>query len=182
MSEPNSLYVKIEIKKERLQEFLDGKPKEVVLDDDWTAWWDLHDMVSKPPLTDIQPYRLDTNRTLIDEFLKDTRMGAAQHYDDAPGTWYLIILMFSENYLEILPMLAWLKDLAQYQEKHQRGTALIYDFLWGDGSVMAQLDFSAQQANLTNATRISDIDAEILNEANSALDTMLNDLQKRYNH
>lgn len=169
MSELNSLYVRIEIKKENLERFFQDKPMPAEIDQDWTSWWDSREMYSPSPLTeipvysDIPSYSSATNRDIFESFTKDPQTGSHVQEDGLSFS----TLFFSENYEEILPMLAWLKSIARYMDAGEEGVAMIYDFFWGGGSVMALLLFSDQQASFRPACDISEIDPEILDAANT---------------
>ncbi|HWV70958.1 MAG TPA: hypothetical protein VN040_04560 [Pseudosphingobacterium sp.] len=180
MSEQCSLYVQIKIKKEKLTAFFEDKPTPTLIDDNWLAWWDSRKMYSKPSLTDVPIYPIPTNGAIIQEFMKDTRMGCSENYDDESGIWYLGVVFFSENYTEILPMLAWLKSLANYQEEEERGVAIIYDFYWGDNSVMAYMEFSEKKALLMRQSETSEIRSNILSQATQKLESIVEEFQKRY--
>lgn len=152
------------------------------IDQDWTSWWDSREMYSPSPLTeipvysDVPAYSSATNRDLFESFTKDPQTGTQEQQDGLSFS----ILFFSENYEEILPMLAWLKSIARYMDAGEQGVALIYDFFWGDGSVMALLLFSNQQASFKPASDISEIEPEILNAANTTLQSAYDAISAQY--
>lgn len=179
MSEQCSLYVQIKIGENKLAAFFEDKPQPPLIDNNWLLWWESRAMYSKPSLTDIPTYSIPNNGAIIQEFVKDNRMGAYENYDDESGIWYLGIVFFSENYTEILPMLAWLKNLASYLEEDEKGVAFIYDFYWGDDSVMAYLEFSDKEALLMPTSHVSEINPAILAQANQQLESIVEEFQKR---
>lgn len=170
MSEQSSLYVNITIKKEKLEQFFQDKPVSVTIDANWLSWWDSREMYSKPELANVPVYNDSSNRAIIEEFLNDARMGAFENYDDEANTWNFGILFFSENYTEILPVLAFLKNLGNYQDKDEKGVAFIYDYFWGDESVMAYLEYADQKALFKNLSSTVDIEPVILKEANQKIE------------
>ncbi|MGV3761182.1 hypothetical protein [Parapedobacter sp.] len=184
MSEQSSLYIKIEIKKEKLELFLQDKPAPLSIDENVRSWWESREMYSPIDLATVPQHQLHYphahNRAIVDGFLADERMGAWQDYNDAQQTWTFVALQFSENFLEILPMLSFLQQLAAYQSGEEKGTAVIYDFLWGDDSVMVQLDFSGGRAQLTSSSTQSEMDAEIFSEASKCLQHLLDETSKKY--
>lgn len=179
MSEPNSLYVKIKISEEKLQQFFRDKPTPQTIDDDWLSWWDSREMYSKQALASIPVYRVESNRHLFDELINDLNFACFEQYDPTSQNWTFVSVFFSENYTEILPMLAMLKGLARYQRPDDTGVAILYDFLWGDSSVMAYLDFSDQQASLKAYTNIAEIKPSILSTANQVLENAVDSFNKR---
>ncbi|MGS2760922.1 hypothetical protein [Sinomicrobium sp. M5D2P9] len=184
MSEPSSLYVSIEIKKEKLEAFLKAQSKPLAVNIDVLAWWKSREMHSPTDIATVPQnhlhYPYATNGTLIKNFVTDQRFGASQQYHDAAQIWTFILLQFSENFLEILPMISFFKQLATYQSQAEKGTAIIYDFLWGDGTVMAHLDFSGRQATLTKVSKTAAIDSEIAEKANKSLQHVLDKLNEQY--
>lgn len=179
MSEPHSLYVKIKITKEKLQQFFLDKPLPQTVDDNWQSWWDSREMYAKQTLEHIPLYTVDSNRKLLDELLNDRGSGCLEAYDLHSQNWTFISVLFSENYIEILPMLALLKSLAHYQDSDGTGVAMIYDHLWGDGGVMAYLDFSGKQAVLKNYKTTTEMEPATLQKANETLETAMAQLNKQ---
>lgn len=169
MSEPRSLYLKIKTKKENLERFFQDKLVAPEIDSDWTSWWDSRKMHSKSPLTKVPIYAwVKTNRGLVDSYLSDPQTGTREQGKDQ-GEWELAIALFSQNYTEILPMLAWLKSIAAYMEADDEGVAIIYDYFWGSGSVMAHVVFTGREASfrLTNST--AEMDPNVVAAANGML-------------
>lgn len=127
MSEPSSLYVNITIKKERLEQFFQDKPAKTAVDPDWTAWWESRKMYGAEPLTEIGVYTNDTNRSIADAFLGVRDMMCIEDLTQ-PDVWVYNALLFSENYRDILPTLAWLKSIANYMDPEDEGVVLIYNY------------------------------------------------------
>ena len=175
MSELNSLYVRIKTKKETLERFFQDKPVIPEIDQDWTSWWDSRDMYGKSPLTKIPFYfKQETNRAIFDSFKLDPHPD--QGKEDQEG-WGFTMVVFSENYEESLPMLAWLKSIAPYLEAGDEGVAILYDFFWGGGGVMAHLVFAGQQASFKLTEDISEIEPKVLAEANNALQNAMDAIE-----
>ncbi|MBW8683085.1 hypothetical protein [Chitinophaga rhizophila] len=167
MSELSSLFVKLKMKQDSLKRFFEARPAAPIPDEDWAAWWNSRDMYSKSTLQDIPMSSAASNGEVFESCLQ------------APETFSLIkteediyiftSLMFSENYYEILPMLAVLKSVAQYMEPGEEGVAFIYDYFWGGAAVMAHLELSAGKAVLKHTKDTSEMDEVLVNEANAAL-------------
>src|SRR5690606_6097767 len=121
MSEPNSLYVKIKITKEKLQQFFLDKPRVQTIDENWRTWWDSREIYSKQALENIPVYCAESNRHILDGLIDDQDFACFEQYDPISQHWIFVSVFFSENYTEILPMLAFLKDLAHYQNSNDKG-------------------------------------------------------------
>jgi hypothetical protein len=180
MSELNSLYVRLKVKKENLERFFQEKPVVAEVDQNWTYWWESREMYSPSLLSDIPVYPSATNRDVLDSLIKDPQTAGQEQQEKDQDIWSFSVVFFSENYFEILPMLAWLKSIAAYLEADDEGVALIYDFFWGGRSVMAHLVFSEQKALLTSTTSTAGIEPAILNVANTTLQNAVDLLSAQY--
>lgn len=181
MSEYNSLYINIQIEEAKLRQFFEEKPAEQSVDKNWLTWWDSRKMYGKQPLDSLRTYQTSSNRVIFDELLLGRDYGASEHYNEASKTWIFISVFFSENYQEILPLLALLKNLASHQDMGDKGVAMIYDHLWGSDSVMAYLEFTHQQARLKDYTQTAAIELSILHAANQSLEKVVNAYNKKFN-
>lgn len=180
MSEYYSLYINIQISREKLNRFFEEKPLQPAPDENWESWWNSREMHGKQPLERIPVYQANSNRAIFDGLLKRKNVGSFERYDPALQRWTFVSVFFSENYVELLPMLALLKNLADCHGTEEKGVAFIYDFYWGNTSVMAYLDFSGKQALLKNYTKTADIDPKIWNEANQLLEAVVETINKRF--
>ncbi len=177
MSEQCSLYIKVQVSKETLDAFLKARPIASTINSNWLEWWDSRAMHSKMELKNIPAYIVPTNGDILEDILEDKYIVAKQAYKD--GYWYLMGLQFSENYTEILPMVSWIKDLAAHLEPDATGVAFIYDYLWGDKTVMAHIEISEKLGKLTRIRRTTEINKEILDEANEMFENLINSLEDR---
>ena len=134
-------------------------------------------MHSKMELKNIPAYIVPTNGDILEDILEDKYIVAKQAYKD--GYWYLMGLQFSENYTEILPMVSWIKDLAAHLEPEATGVAFIYDYLWGDKTVMAHIEISEKLGKLSRISRTTEINKDILEEANEMFENLINSLEDR---
>jgi hypothetical protein len=169
MSELKSLYVRIKIKKENLERFFQDKPVAATIDPGWTDWWNSRNMYSPSPLTELPYYStMETNRAVVDAFLNDRQSWTVEQ-NEGQGEWVFSIIFFSENYTEILPMLAWLKSIANYQDAGDEGIAMVYDFFWGGKLIMAHIVLDNQQASLKTTKHISEVEPAIMTEVTTGL-------------
>lgn len=173
--ELDTLYIQIQIERKNLARFFSAKPSPEELDDNWREWWGSREMYSKTALEAIPTYSKQYNREVVDELLCDRFCAAAEHYDENKQCWTFIALNFSENYHEILPMLAFIKQLAKFSEV---GLALIYNWMWGGESVMAFVQIQHGQALLQPVRESVQIAPEILKDIDSYLQVVADN---RYN-
>ncbi|WP_104385419.1 hypothetical protein [Sphingobacterium sp. HMA12] len=171
--ELDSLYIKIQIEKARLNEFFAAQPISPNYDDNWSQWWESRQMYSKTALEIIPGYSQARNREVFDNLLKDRFYGAKEHYDEEKQHWTFAALNFSENYHEILPMLALLKQLEGYALD---GFALIFDWMWGGDTVMAYVDFKEGYALLETVTEPYEIELRRFEEATQNLQALAEEL------
>lgn len=169
MSELKSLYVSVRISKDRLDQFFADQPARAAVNENWIAWWESRQMYGPTPLTEIPSYTIAANRELVDIYLG---MPKSTSFEDAetPGVWRFGVTFFSENYSELLPGLAWLTSLAAYMAPDEEGVAMVYDYFWGDQTVMAHIVFKDQQALLQTTARTSELDPELLKAAHIEFD------------
>jgi len=169
MSQLNSLYVRISIQKDKFEQFLEAKPLAATVDEDWTSWWDSRDMYGKKPLSEIHFYQKDANREVLATTANECRIGKDEQMEEGSEEWTFCVVFFSENYEESLAMLSWLRSIAPYMDPDGEGVALIYDFFWGSGLVMAHLVFKGQDVSFRLTKDISELDPSLLATANSSL-------------
>lgn len=182
MSEPNALFARVTIRPQAWAAFLAAPPAIPVIDDDWQAWWDSRERLQlvceESPLVDyLHGYDDSTNQAVIDGWLSAPMAIAASTYDPQNGVWYFSINEFSENYGEILPMLAlaFLKAIAPFKEDNSDDFAVVYDFFYGDDSVMAFLGFTAGKAYLDpNIACKTQLDPYKLAQADTQLEQQWN--------
>jgi hypothetical protein len=171
MSELSSLFVKLKINKENLERFLSAAVTTPVPDEDWTSWWDNREMYSKSPLKEIPKERKATNGEVFGAYLNIAETVSQEKREE--GVYYFVSGFFSENYFEILPMLAVLKSAAQYMEPGDEGVAFIYDYFWGGEAVLAHLELHAGNAVLKHTKRTSEIDKKVVEEADQLLQDVI---------
>lgn len=180
MSELSSLYIKVPISKEQLQKFKKSRPVAPALNSNWTNWWDSREMYNKQPLQVVQSYHAESYGQVIEEIIDERFTGAQETYDEQTKTWYFMVLQFSENYHEIIPMISMLKDLANYLEPNAKGLAILYDFMWDRLELMFEVNYQDKEAKLTTAHRIGEVDAQEMEEANRLMESWQQFLASQY--
>jgi hypothetical protein len=178
MSELRSLFVKLNIKKENLDRFLAAAPTTPVVDEDWTAWWDSRKMYSKSPLASIPKLSATTNSAVLASYVNAPESISTESREN--DVYYFLSGFFSENYYEMLPMLALLKSVALYMGPGDSGEALVYDYFWGSKEVMAHLELSEGKAVLKHTMQTSKINKQLLAESDKMLQGLMDELSQKY--
>jgi hypothetical protein len=171
MSELRSLFVKLKIKKENLERFLEAEITTPEVDGDWTAWWDSREMYSKAPLKEIPTESEDTNGEVFESYIDTDETLSLEKHEE--GVYYFASGMFGENYYEILPMLAVLKSAALYMEAGDEGEAFVYDYFWGGKNVLAHLVLKPGKAVLKDTKKIDKINKDLVAEAGKMMQEAL---------
>lgn len=163
MSEPNSLFAKIKIKKDQFDEFLKSKPEQPKLNENWLKWWDSKKMYGKKELDSVYAYEEPTNNDIINGWIDVDYSLAFSDYDLEAETWHFGIVMFSENYYEIIPGLAFIKSVSEFKENDSNDFAIIYNYLNGDEQVCAYISYKNGEGVIENKIQHkSDVNADIL--------------------
>lgn len=139
MSKPNSLFAKNHIEKEKFESFLSEKPTAPTLNNDWSDWWNSREMYSKTDLDEnrLSCYSEPTNELIIKGWENEESSFTFSDYDSENEIWHFGIIMFSENYYEMIPGLAFIKSVATYKKENIEDFAIIYNYFWGDQDVCA---------------------------------------------
>ena len=183
MSELSSLYARINIKAENYNKFLSDRPKQPRLDDNWTNWWSSRKMYGKRILEadDLYAYNDASNKEILDGWKNASHSGTLYEYDAATQTMKIGIVFFSENYGEMIPMLAFLLSLADYKEYNDDDFIIIYPYFWGDKVLNAFITFAGKDALFDiQKDSITDVASEKLNEAAEYLVRIAGELSAQY--
>jgi hypothetical protein len=178
MSELRSLFVKLKIRKENLDRFLEAELTTPVLDENWTSWWESRKMYSKSPLTELPMDAEETNGEVFGSYVDTEETLSKSKYED--GVYYFVSALFGENYYEILPMLAVLKSAALYMEPGDEGEAFIFDYFWGGKDVLAHVELKPKQGLLTDIQSTTKIKKPLLQEADKWLEELVKRLTDRH--
>lgn len=180
MSEESSLFVKIKITEQQLNQFLHLKYVPLVAEEDVTAWWDSREMYHKTSLEAISSDIDSTNQDVIDSFLNDRRSFSGTEYNKEEGCWILYSIFFSENFIGMLPVISLLKQIAQFKESAADDFAMIYDFYWGSDAVSAFIEFDEIHALLRDFKNTSEIPPSQLNYTNQFLEKKTDEFSQEY--
>lgn len=171
MSEQSSLFVKVNIKRDQLDAFLQAAPEQPLLEQDWIDWWKSRNMYGKNELTAsrLTRYMGDNNNAIVQSFKAAEYTITSSEYDVATEIWNFSIFFYSENFYEMIPGIAFIKSIAAFKKEEASDFGIIYNYFWGDDNVNAMIDFINGTASLTLINEKSQVDAEKLEYANNYL-------------
>lgn len=143
MSEQNSLFAKIHITKSNFDAFLKAKPITPELDNDWVEWWNTRVMYGKADLQqkDLYCYEKLSNESIINGWKEEKESVTFSDYDSEKEIWHFGIIMFSENYYEMIAGFAFLKSVAGFKNENKEDFAIVYNYFWGDKHVCAYITY-----------------------------------------
>ncbi|MDO5510013.1 MAG: hypothetical protein Q4F57_04905 [Weeksellaceae bacterium] len=173
MSEPNSLFAKIHITKENFDNFLKASPTTPKLDENWLQWWDSREMHDSAQLEEknLIAYPESTNEAIIEWWKGDRYSFTFSDYDLENEIWNFGIYMFSENYYEMIPGLAFLKSMAELKTKNEEDFAIVYNFHWIGDDVSAFILYKNIEALIDiKVQSTEDIDPKFIGYANEYLE------------
>jgi hypothetical protein len=181
MSELSSLYCKVKITKPQLEKFLGSIPEKPELNDNWLKWWDSRQMYSKMELTaeHLSAYNDNNNQEIIDGRMQYKQAMAFSDYNETTEEWQWGMMFFSENYLEMLPMFAFIISMEKYVSESSENTAVVFPFFWGDTGVHAFIYFENEKAILSPTVQTTaDINSDLLQQITKYLNKKWDDLSK----
>lgn len=181
MSEPNSFFAKIKIKKDKFDEFLKSKPEQPILDNNWLEWWNSKEMYGKTELTQDKVYNYEeqTNEDIINGWTNAKQSLTFSDYDLENEVWHFGIIMFTENYSVMIPGLAFIKGVSKYKDDNSDDFAIIYNYFWGDNSVCAYINFKNKESPFDNKAHTKqDVNSENLKYSDSYLNIKWEEFEK----
>ncbi|PIF30127.1 hypothetical protein CLU81_0530 [Flavobacterium sp. 9] len=142
MAELSTLFAKIHITKDNFDNFLESKPRTPKLDNNWLTWWNSRTMSGKFDLQkeDLHHYECTNNKSIIQGWKNYLQSLTFSDYDPDNEIWHFGIILFSENYREMIPMLAFIKSVAEFKTESIEDFATVYSYLWG-GDVSAYINY-----------------------------------------
>ncbi|WP_343695827.1 hypothetical protein [Flavobacterium sp.] len=181
MSELSSLLCKVKITKSQYEKFLNSPLEEPELNKNWLDFWDSRKMYSKSVLTQelLRTYNDDTNKEMIDGWIDYPEAMAFSDYDEAAEEWIWGMMFFSENFVEMIPMFAYIISLEKYVIESSENMAIVFPFFWGDNAVHAYVDFKDGKAILNPKVQtLKDVNPKILEETKAYLNNKWDQLAK----
>lgn len=130
-SEPSSLYFRCNMTAAQYAEVKAAPPGGAPAFDDWQQWFDSHGMYGpgKVRSEDLRPLVARNLRELVGV----SGWGTYSEYDEKAGAWRFALLQFSDNYGEMISLLAPLRSVAPYCAADSDSFMLVYSYIWGNG-------------------------------------------------
>jgi len=170
MSEPCSFFLRASIEKAQYLKFMQAKPSQPHINDNWLKWWDSRGMYGNMGLAEcIRAWSDASNQDIVNGWLAAKETLTFSEFDEATNTWEFGIIMCSENYSEILPLLVFCESVFTYKSFSSHDFAIIYPYFWGYSNVMAYMTFTQNGFVLSLADSVSDVAKEHLDYAASKL-------------
>ncbi len=142
MSEPASLYARFTLDHERYEAFMNSAPAQPAHFDDWQLWFDRRAMCggSQVPPEILADFEAASVAEVIKAWREDAWTGTPPvEYDETRRTLRIAMLQASENYHEMLRLLAPLRGAARFNQPGADDFVVILDFLWDEQEVQAYL-------------------------------------------
>lgn len=142
MAEPCQLYLKVSISRSRLDEFLCWEAGSAACFGDLEHWLD-DNHHCRGGLTWGELCELGQGTTAaawVAGWGQHLRSPAWNHYDDATQTWSLGVLEFTESRDWVLGAINVLRRVADFKDVPGTDYLLIYEYLFGKGSVVAAVE------------------------------------------
>jgi len=180
MSEPASFYVRVSIDKPQLDAFLQAAPSQPAPNGNWDAWWNSRAMYGATALADeLRAWPMATNGAIVDEWLGDKQSCSFSRYDEENRVWEFGIIMCTDNYAEILPLLVFCQSLQPYRNASAQGdVGIVYPFFWGDDGVMAYFTYGRDGFELApQVGSTGDVPEETMTRLATRLEAMWNALE-----
>ncbi|MBE8727267.1 hypothetical protein [Flavobacterium hungaricum] len=172
MSELSSLYCKVKITKTQLEKFLNSPLEEPELNQNWLDFWESRKMYSKSVLTKelLRTYNDHNNQEVINGWIDYPEAMAFSDYDETTEEWHWGMMFFSENYVEMIPMFAFIISLEKYVIESTENYAVVFPFFWGDDGVNAYIYFENGKAILSPKVQVlKDIDSKFVEQTKDFL-------------
>ena len=114
--------------------------------DDWQQWLDSKEVYGSGVFSkaDLEGGDGAPLGALLEAW-SDSMHGGLFHYDEARGIFQFALMEFTDNYGEMLQLLAPLRKMAQYAQADADSFLLIYPYIWG-GDIDAFMTLDQQRS------------------------------------
>lgn len=174
MAEPCQLYLKVSISRSRLEDFLRQEAGSAACFADLEQWLDGNHL-RRGGLTWSELCELGQGTTAaawVAGWSQHQRSPAWNHYDEASQTWSLGVLEFTESRDWILGSINVLRRIAEFKDLPGTDYLLIYEYLFGKGSVVAAVELTPGASRLLQESPPARVTAEADLMMNSLLRAM----------
>lgn len=132
-SEPSSVYLRCTMTAEQYAKAMAAPPGSALAYSDWQAWFDSQGPSGLGPveLEWLRDYSAAPSlQALVQLWLG---AGGTSRYDPQTGSWQFALLEFTDNYGEMIQLLAPLRGVASYCQPQSGSFLFIYSYFWGNG-------------------------------------------------
>lgn len=163
MSEPLTLYGRIEMQEENFRQFMQSEILPINHFTDWMTWLntlDMHGDISENELNK-RLYQEKTVSAFLEKWVNDTYPfpgNTQMEYNS--GSFTISSIYFSENYYEFIYFLNVLRQSEIYLMPNEEGLILIYDHFWAGGAKPVAMKIEQNKSEF-----ISNISEEWLHQA-----------------
>ena len=189
MSEPSSLYMRVNLTKNQLEAFKNSPLVAPSHYQDWRSWLNTKkfygqitdaEIQAMNPATSLARSEMRTVGDYVARLLQDAYVGPSQAQYDAPSnTWTLCVMQLSENFKAFILILSILRGIAAYKDLPGEDFILIYPYLWEE---TPEAHANAYVTITPGSSRlIHEIPGEAINEANQRLGQVMDEFRKSYN-
>lgn len=131
-SEPSSLYMRCNMSAAQYATAMAAPPGAPSAYDDWQTWFDGRGMYGPGKVA--KEWLRDSDAISLGGLLEGWKgWGALSHYDEDTGRWQFALLQFTDNYGEMIQLLAPLRSVASYCKADGDSFLLVYPYIWGGG-------------------------------------------------
>lgn len=169
------MYLRCTISPDQYAKAMAAPPGAALTYHDWQKWFDGKGMYG-PGTVDAESLRDSGATSMADLVQAWVGAGALSRYDPTSGRWQFALLQFTDNYGEMIQLLAPLRGIAPYCTAEADSFLLIYSYVWGNGD-NAYLTLTKKRSRFaaapTPAQRV---------EADAALEALLKAKMSSYGH
>ncbi|MGE8412054.1 MAG: hypothetical protein ACN6QY_06775 [Pseudomonas sp.] len=170
-SEPSSVYLRCTMTPEQYVNAMAAAPRPAISYSDWQKWFDSQDMYGSARV-DAEWLKDSGARSLQEVVQIWAGPGSASHYDPRTGRWQFALLEFTDNYGEMIQLLAPLRSVAPYCQPGSDSFLLIYSYIWkgGDNAYLTLNKQRSQFAGKPTKAQRAEADAALEMLMRSGLD------------
>jgi hypothetical protein len=176
VSEPNQLYARVRLSRQRLDDLLGSAFPDPSEDEDVLGWLSTASYYGERYTPKLIRERISSEPTVrewVDRLLEPASYGfampARNGYDDGSQTWTLAVLDFSENYDDYIAAVAVFREIAKYKDLLSDDGMLIYGHLFESDGVQLALRITIGSAKFMG----EDEAGELVSEANTVMDELI---------
>lgn len=148
-TEQSSLYVRCTMTSAHYAAAMAAPPGSALGYHDWQQWF--HSRGIQVPVTLDKAWLRDSTAPTLQALLQVwSGQGTMSRYDEKTGRWQFALFEFTDNYGEMIQLLAPLRSMARYCEADSDSFLVIYSYLWGNGD-NAYLTLDHQRSQFAKA-------------------------------